>query len=102
MDDKTIPLDKYLVESKIGARKQNRKWGDDLHHRALFDQTSECVFIIGLDFRYLAANQQALSLLGYEEHELVGMPVSNVMSQDDSLGRQSVIEDQSSVYERIL
>ena len=103
MDDKTIPLDKYLVESKIGARKQNRKWGDDLHHRALFDQTSECVFIIGLDFRYLAANQQALSLLGYEEHELIGMPVKDVMSQDDALGHESLfIDDESNLYERVL
>jgi PAS domain S-box-containing protein len=101
MDEKTIPLDKYLMESRIRAKKPGKKWGEDLHYRALFDQTSECVFIIGMDFRYLAANQQALSLLGYEEYELIGMPVSNVMSQDDSLGRHSVIEDQSSVYERI-
>lgn len=102
MDEKTIPLDKYFIESRINARKSNKKWGEDLHYRALFEQTSECVFIIGMDFRYLAANQQALSLLGYEEHELIGMPVSDVMSQDDSLGHESVIEDQSSLYERTL
>ena len=102
MDEKTIPLQKYLRESKIHAIKQKKLWGDDLHYRALFDQTSECVFIIGLDFRYLAANQQALSLLGYEEHEFLGMPVSNVMSQDDALGHQSVIDDQASLYERTL
>ena len=65
MDEKTIPLDKYFIESRINARKSNKKWGEDLHYRALFEQTSECVFIIGMDFRYLAANQQALSLLGY-------------------------------------
>jgi PAS domain S-box-containing protein len=102
MDEKTIPLDKYLIESRVHSRKQSKKWGEDLHYRALFEQTSECVFIIGMDFRYLAANQQALGLLGYEEYELIGMPVSYVMSQDDSLGHQSVIEDQSSLYERIL
>jgi len=102
MDEKTIPLDKYFIESRINARKPNKKWGEDLHYRALFEQTSECVFIIGMDFRYLAANHQALMLLGYEERELVGMPVSDVMSQDDSLGHQSVIEDQSSLYERTL
>jgi PAS domain S-box-containing protein len=102
MDEKTIPLDKYFIESRLHSRKSGKKWGEDLHYRALFEQTSECVFIIGMDFRYLAANQQALMLLGYEEHELIGMPVSDVMSQDDSLGRHSVIEDQSSIYERIL
>src|SRR6266498_4640526 len=102
MDEKAIPLDKYLMESRIHSQKPGKKWGEDLHYRALFEQTSECVFIIGMDFRYLAANQQALRLLGYEEDELIGMPVSNVMSQDDSLGHHSVIEDQSSLYERIL
>jgi len=90
------------MESRARSRKPAKKWGEDLHYRALFEQTSECVFIVGMDFRYLAANQQALRLLGYEESELVGMPVSEVMSQDDALGRQSVIEDQVSLYERIL
>ena len=107
MDEKTIPLDKhliekYLMEKRVNSRKPTKKWGEDLHYRALFEQTSECVFIIGMDFRYLAANQQALQLLGYEGYELVGLPVSEVMSQDDSLGRPSVIEDQSDLYERIL
>ncbi len=103
MDENIIPLDKYLVESKIGARKSSKRWGEDLHYRALFEQTSECVFIIGLDFRYLAANQQALNLLGYEEHELVGMPVKDVMSQDDALGHESLfIDDESNLYERVL
>ena len=107
MDEKTIPLDKhliekYLMEKRVYSRKPSKKWGEDLHYRALFEQTSECVFIIGMDFRYLAANQQALQLLGYEGYELVGLPVSEVMSQDDSLGRPSVLEDQSDLYERIL
>lgn len=102
MDENTIPLEQYLAEKKAQAARPGRTWGDDLHYRALFDQTSECVFIIGLDFRYLAANQQALSLLGYEESELISMPVSHVMSQDDSLGQESLFIDESQLYERIL
>lgn len=103
MDEKTIPLEKYRVDAKKPAGKIKKAWGQDVHYRALFEQTSECVFIIGLDFHYLAANQQALSLLGYEEHELVGMPVSNVISQDDSLGHDSLfVADESNLYERIL
>jgi PAS domain S-box-containing protein len=106
MDRETIPL----LDPKSAARMRaalksgrNKKWGEDLHYRALFDQTSECVFIIGLDFCYLAANRQALQLLGYEEDELVGMPVKEVMSQDDSLGHESLfIDDESNLYERIL
>jgi len=102
MDEKTIPLQKYKIASKMPAIKPSKRWGEDLHYRALFEQTSECVFIIGLDFCYLTANQQALMLLGYEEDELVGMPVGKVMSQDDSLGHESLFVDESSLYERIL
>ena len=67
-------------------KRPRNEWGEDFHYRALFEQTGECVFIIGLDLRYLTANQQALSLLGYEEHELIGMPVSEVMSLGEELG----------------
>jgi PAS domain S-box-containing protein len=101
MDEKTIPLARFAMDEtlKCGSGGQ---WGDDLHYRALFEQTSECVFIIGLDFRYLAANQQALSLLGYTEDELIGMPISDVMTQDESLGNESLISEQSKLFERIL
>src|SRR5919106_1145120 len=103
MDEKTIPLEKYDLEKRMRKVKAVKSWGEDLHYRALFEQTSECVFIIGLDFRYLTANRQALSLLGYEEHELIGMPVSDVMSQNDFLGHESLfIDDESNLYERIL
>jgi len=103
MDENAIPLERDAIESRIHPGRPGNTWGEDLHYRALFEQTSECVFIIGLDFHYLAANQQALSLLGYEERELVGMPVSKVMSQDDFLGHESLfIDDESNLYERIL
>ncbi|MGE5374862.1 MAG: ATP-binding protein [Bacteroidota bacterium] len=84
------------------SRQTSRIWEDDLPTRALFEQIGECVFIIGMDFRYLAANQQALSLLGYEAHELFGKPVSDVMTQDDALGHGSLIEERTNLFERIL
>jgi len=103
MDEKTIPLQEYAAGSKMHAVKPGRQWGEDLHYRALFEQTSECVFIIGLDLCYLAANRQALSLLGYEEEELVGIQVRKIMSQDDALGHESLfIDDEANLYERIL
>ena len=73
-------------------KKPRNEWGEDFHYRALFEQTGECVFIIGLDLRYITANQQALSLLGYEEHELIGMPVSEVMSLGEELGHGPIGE----------
>ena len=102
MDEKTIPLARPSLPVITKHKTSQREWGDNLHYRALFEQTGECVFIIGMDFRYLAANHQALSLLGYQEHELVGKPVSDVMTQDDALGRGSLIEKRTNLYERIL
>ncbi len=102
MDEKTIPLPRPSLQNIGNSGAARKVWGDDLHYRALFEQTGECVFIIGLDFRYLAANQQALGLLGYEEHELIGKPVSDVMTQDDALGRQSRAGERTNLFERIL
>ncbi len=101
MDDKTVPISRKPAGKKLLAEAQNIQPGNILNYRALFDQTRECVFIIGLDLTYMAANQQALQLLGYEEKELVGMPVSNVMSLDEQLTHDSLGEGPN-LYERIL
>jgi PAS domain S-box-containing protein len=102
MHEKTIPLPRPNLPQILKQSTDQKVWGDNLHYRALFEQTGECVFIIGMDFRYLAANQQALRLLGYEEQELIGKPVSEVITQDDSLGRTSLIEERTNLFERIL
>src|SRR3990172_2416702 len=75
MDERTIPPSGRGKRTGSLPKSPRNQWGEDFHYRALFEQTGECVFIIGLDLRYITANQQALSLLGYEESELVGMPV---------------------------
>jgi PAS domain S-box-containing protein len=102
MDDRTLPQPRLRVGRTSPQDTPDGEWDEYLYGHELFEQTSECVFIIGLDFRYIAVNQQALNLLGYEEHDLVGRPVSDVMSQDDSLGHGSYAGDRSSLYERIL
>ena len=103
MDEKTIPLALYDdLQAPAMNGKQEIQFGKGLNYRALFDQTSECVFIIGFDLRYISANLQALNLLGYEEYELVGTSVSNVMSLDEELTRASILGDGSNLSERIL
>ena len=102
MDEKTIPLPRPGSNTGLPKKKQRNDWGEDFHYRALFEQTGECVFIVGLDLRYIAANQQALSLLGYEEHELIGMPVSEVMSLGEELGHGTMGSDGLNLSERIL
>lgn len=87
MDEKTIPLSKLPVDVKVQASGKN-KLGAELDYRALFEQTGECVFIIGLDFKFITANQQALHLLGYEEYQLLGLPVEEVLLLEDFVNRR--------------
>jgi PAS domain S-box-containing protein len=68
----------------------------------LFEQTGECIFIISLDFRYITANEQALSLLGYKQDELVNKPVDEVLSQDASLSSARIANQNSQLQERVL
>ncbi|MBL8079561.1 MAG: PAS domain S-box protein [Anaerolineales bacterium] len=103
MDDKTIPISKVAPGQKTANRNKKKvNTGSINYQRALFDQTGECVFIIGLDLRYQAANRQALSLLGYEEHEFIGMSVGEVMSLDEGLTHGSILGEGPAIYERVL
>ena len=102
MDEKTIPLSEFDLNLKASIKDVDAWFGKNLSYRTLFDQTSECVFIIGFDLRYLAVNAQALQLLGYEESELVGTPVSNVISLDEDLTHASILGEGANLYERVL
>lgn len=101
MDEKTIPLSKLPVDVKVQASGKN-KLGAELDYRALFEQTGECVFIIGLDFKFITANQQALKLLGYEEHQLLGLPVEEIMLLADSHEQEILLEKRLSLSEYTL
>ncbi len=101
MDEKTIPLNKLPVEIKIQIGGKN-KLGTNLDYRALFEQTGECVFIIGLDFKFITANQQALQLLGYEESQLLGLPVEEIILLEDTGERNSLLEKHLSLAESTL
>lgn len=102
MDEKTIPLSKLEEMRNARPKRSSREWGKDFHYRALFEQTGECVFIIGLDLKYVTANPQALNMLGYEERELAGLPVSEVMSLGEGLGHGPVDNKGLNLSERIL
>jgi PAS domain S-box-containing protein len=102
MDKKTIPIATYQAEKSAAEGSRNKAWGDDFHYRALFEQSDDSIFIISLGLRYMAANPQALQLLGYTESELIGKPVSEVMALEESLGHAAVLDDSSTLAERIL
>jgi diguanylate cyclase (GGDEF)-like protein/PAS domain S-box-containing protein len=45
----------------------------------LFEKTSDAVFLIGLERRFVMVNRNAASLLGYEQEELHGMSIEEVI-----------------------
>lgn len=102
MEDKTIPIKDVCYQQLESAFEVHPKWDDTLSYRALFEQTGECIFIISLDFHYITANQQALDLLGYKEHELIGKPVDEVVSQEEMPENVVSGNQHSRLQERIL
>jgi PAS domain S-box-containing protein len=52
-------------------------------YRALFECTTDAVFVISLDGVHQLVNQQAADLLGYMVEELVGMPTSRIVVPDE-------------------
>jgi len=102
MKTKSIPIQKIFGEKAQQIKKPNQIWDKNFSYRALFEQTGECIFIISLDFHYIAANQQALNLLGYEEDELIDKPVNDVVSQE-AITKGEILADQNpQLQERVL
>jgi PAS domain S-box-containing protein len=103
MDEKTIPLSKLPVDIKVHLNKgKGQAWGEALDYRALFEQTGECVVIIGLDFKIITANTKALQLLGYDEGQLIGMPVEDIMPLAEPGDRDIILEQKLSSSEQML
>ncbi len=101
MNKKNISPSELPVDAKVQAGGQD-KWDANLDYRALFEQTRECVFIIGLDFRFITANQQALRLLGYEEYQLAGLLVEEIMPLEDAHKHAMILEKHLNVSEHTL
>lgn len=101
MDEKNISLGSPPVDIKPQISRKN-KLDTDLDYRALFEQTRECVFIIGLDFKFVTANQQALRLFGYEQDQLSGLPLKEIMSLEEFFERDILLGKESHFSEYAL
>ncbi len=65
----------------------------EYRYRALFEQTNDAVFIIGLDEKILQVNQRASDLLGYYSEELVGCFADELLLVEErEAGRQRFSE----------
>lgn len=68
-------LGDLALRDSLGQARRNEE-----RYRSLFDHTNDAVFLIDPNLRYLDVNKQAAALLGYEPHELVGKPISEVIA----------------------
>lgn len=73
--------------------------------RALFENTSDAIFMIGLDRRFVAANQRAAAMLGYSVDELLGRDAATFTvpaEQEDAAARWETVVAGNSlpIYER--
>lgn len=98
MDEKVLPFKGVGV----GVDLQGSSWNGELDYRALFEQTGDCVFIIGLDFKILAVNPQANQMLGYSNGELPGSSAEMFLNLDHSTRRETIFEKRVNVFEHNL
>lgn len=105
MNQDTVPIPPRRSQSPSADSPPQARppaWDQNFHYRALFEQTQDCVFIISFDLRYIAANPQAIHLLGYSEQELIGKPVSEIMYQDASADSENILGNTSNLFERLM
>ena len=74
-------------------------------YRALFDRTSDAVFILDLQGHHLAVNQRASELLGYAPDAMLGLSFRDIVvsdEHDESTGKMAALlaGEQLPVYER--
>lgn len=80
---------------------------NDLRYRALFEKTNDSVFLIDLNYRQIAVNDNAAILLGYEPGEMVGMHIDQIvepMERDEAYSVADRLESEGMlpVYERTM
>jgi len=83
-----------------GALRMNEQ-----RYRALFERTSDAVFLLNLDGVHLAVNQRAAQLLGYSQEEMVGMSSRQIVAPEEHVNSaanmQALLSGKSlPIYER--
>lgn len=104
VDERTIELQNEITE-RVRAEEIIRT--NEKRYRALFEKTSDAVFILSLDATHLAVNQQAADMLGYSVDEMIGMHANKVVAPDEfdnAMNRFEAIKQGESIpiYERNL
>jgi PAS domain S-box-containing protein len=77
---------------------------EEARYRALFEQTNDAVFIMDLEGRHIAANPQAVALLGYsidELKELSYQDTSPELAQSEEIMPRLLSGENIPIYERV-
>lgn len=78
-----ISVGTVLYSNRIMKALTQNLSNSEYRFRALFEKTSDAVFITGLDLHLLEVNKQAAKMLSYEPRELAGMPVEKLFPADE-------------------
>jgi diguanylate cyclase (GGDEF)-like protein/PAS domain S-box-containing protein len=76
-----------------------------LRYQALFDRSNDAVFIIDFDQVFRAANQKTSEFLGYEQDELIGMSIQDIIAPEEhqlsqERAKSVIAGDIPPIYER--
>lgn len=84
-DDEGEPAFLQSIVRDVTEKKniENELKTSDSRYKALFERSSDAIFIIDRDFRIVTANQRAGDLLGYEVEEMVGMDGHDLSVQEE-------------------
>jgi PAS domain S-box-containing protein len=98
-------LGEIVVNALERKRAEEAQRKSEQVYRALFERTSDAVFILDLQGYHLAVNQRASELLGYLPEEMLGLSFRDVVVQDEhdeAAGKRDVLlsGEQLPVYER--
>lgn len=106
--DSDLPIAYATISRSLSEQKQAQQalaQSERLRYKALFDQTHDAVFIIGLDQQHKAVNRQAAEMLGYSVEELAAIGISDVVVPGEYAESMQVLErllagERVPIYER--
>lgn len=86
-------------------RAENTLRANEHRYRALFENNSDAVFIMGLDGCHVETNRRAVEMFGYAHDELIGMHMLRLVDAEEQLASKHMFErllagDQLPIYER--
>lgn len=77
---KVVHIIEHCVDISEHERAEKELYDREQMYRALFERTSDAVFIINLDLSHIEVNERAAEMLGYTVDELVNMPAENIVA----------------------